>query len=149
MAADAWGFENAKDSRLTELLWLCTSDSGLGGFLSEGGGSPGDSRAGPTRWEPGQHARYAKLIADQKTITRRRRPSRATMPATAPPSMDVARLGDSTLRGWAEATLSRASRDPRVATTVLVLVAIIPALLQLIMAAETAKAMGVALRLVR
>ena len=52
-------------------------------------------------------------------------------------------------RGWAEATLSRASRDPRVATTVLVLVAIIPALLQLIMAAETAKAMGVALRLVR
>ena len=51
-------------------------------------------------------------------------------------------------RGWAEATLLRASRDPRVATLLVVVVAIIPALLQLIMAAETAKAMGVALRLV-
>ncbi|KAH8073642.1 adenylate cyclase [Aureococcus anophagefferens] len=76
MTANAWG-ENA---RLTELLWLCTADSGLSGFVGDDQAALGD-RAGPTRWEPGQHGRYAKLIADQKTITRRRRPSRANLPA--------------------------------------------------------------------
>ena len=31
MTANAWG-ENA---RLTELLWLCTADSGLSGFVGD------------------------------------------------------------------------------------------------------------------
>lgn len=60
------------------------------------------------------------------------------------------RRGESCRRRWRESLKSelwRLSRHPRVATLVLVAVSVIPSLLQLVMAAETAKAMGLALRL--
>ena len=66
-------------------------------------------------------------------------------------AMAALRRGEECRRRWRESLKSelwRLSRHPRVGTLVLVAVAIIPALLQLVMAAETAKAMGLALRLV-